>query len=148
MPVTVTKKDDGKYKVTTPEGVKAKGTTKTKAEKLKRLLNAIKHGWKPKDKKAEMSLLRYQHLFVNEEEAPVAPEAPAVQLGKHNNMKDIEFDPRELAMGMREEKEEHNATDELAKAIVKDHLVSDPAYYSHLAKMKEWVKRQRAQKKK
>jgi len=47
MPVKITKK--GKcHKVSTPSGVKAKCTTKTKAKKQKRLLNAVKHGWKPK----------------------------------------------------------------------------------------------------
>ena len=50
MPVRITK-TDGKYRVSTPSGVKAKGTTKKKAEKQKRLLNAIEHGFKPKKKK-------------------------------------------------------------------------------------------------
>lgn len=46
MPVKI-KKTDGKYQVSTPNGVKAKGTTKEKAEKQKRLLNAVEHGWTP-----------------------------------------------------------------------------------------------------
>ena len=46
MPVKITKVDG--YKVTTPHGTKAKRTTKKKAEKQKRLLNAIEHGFKPK----------------------------------------------------------------------------------------------------
>lgn len=50
MPVKV-KKTNGKYKVSTPSGVKAKGTTKKKAEAQKRLLNAVEHGWKPTKKK-------------------------------------------------------------------------------------------------
>jgi len=50
VPVRITK-TDGKYRVSTPSGVKAKGTTKKKAEKQKRLLNAIEHGFKPKKKK-------------------------------------------------------------------------------------------------
>lgn len=33
--------------MSTPSGVKAKGTTKAKAEKQKNLLNGIEHGWKP-----------------------------------------------------------------------------------------------------
>jgi len=49
-PVKITKTNH-KYKVTTPSGTKAKGTTKAKAEKQERLLNAIKHGWKPGRKK-------------------------------------------------------------------------------------------------
>ena len=45
MPVRITKKD-GHYSVSTPHGVKAKGTTKAKAESQKRLLDAVEHGWK------------------------------------------------------------------------------------------------------
>jgi len=37
----------GKIRVSTPNGLKAKATTKKKALKLKRLLNAVDHGWKP-----------------------------------------------------------------------------------------------------
>ena len=51
MPVKV-KKVDG-YRVSTPSGVKAKNTTKGKAEAQKRLLNAVEHGWKPTGKKAK-----------------------------------------------------------------------------------------------
>lgn len=40
----------GKYRVATPNGVHAKGTTKKKAEAQQRLLNAIDHGWKPSKK--------------------------------------------------------------------------------------------------
>jgi len=50
MPVKI-KKVDG-YKVSTPHGVKAKNTTKEKAEAQERLLNAIEHGWKPTGKPA------------------------------------------------------------------------------------------------
>ncbi len=42
MPVKITK-TDGKHRVSTPGGVKAKGTTKAKAEAQRRLLNAIEH---------------------------------------------------------------------------------------------------------
>ena len=41
-------KTNGKYKVSTPSGTKAKGTTLKKAKAQKRLLNAIDHGYKPK----------------------------------------------------------------------------------------------------
>jgi len=50
MPVKV-RKVGNKYKVTTPGGTKAKGTTKKKAEAQKRLLNAIDHGFRPRKKK-------------------------------------------------------------------------------------------------
>ena len=49
MPVTV-KKVGKKYQVSTPNGVKAKGTSKEKAEAQERLLNAVEHGWKPTGK--------------------------------------------------------------------------------------------------
>jgi hypothetical protein len=51
LPVKITKTKKGKYRVSTPHGVKAKGTTKTKAKKQERLLNAVEHGWKPTGKK-------------------------------------------------------------------------------------------------
>lgn len=49
MPVSI-KKKNGKYEVRTPSGVKSKGTTKEKAKKQKRLINAIEHGFKPRKK--------------------------------------------------------------------------------------------------
>jgi len=50
MPVT-TKKIDG-YRVRTPGGVKAKSTTKKKAQRQANLLRAIDHGWEPTGEKA------------------------------------------------------------------------------------------------
>ncbi len=41
----------GKYEVRTPNGIHAKSTTKSKAKKQVRLLNAVDHGWKPTHKK-------------------------------------------------------------------------------------------------
>ncbi len=49
-PVKITKTDH-KYKVSTPHGTKAKGTTLKKAKAQERLLNAVEHGWKPTGKK-------------------------------------------------------------------------------------------------
>lgn len=43
MPVTKTKLPGGRYRVATPGGIKAKATTKEKAESQQRLLNAIEH---------------------------------------------------------------------------------------------------------
>ena len=51
MPEKVKKLKSGKYRVSTPGGVKAKGTTKEKAESQARLLRAVEHGWKPSGKK-------------------------------------------------------------------------------------------------
>jgi hypothetical protein len=47
MPTTITKTKGGKYRVSTPGGTKATSTTKEKAEKQKRLLDAVDHGWEP-----------------------------------------------------------------------------------------------------
>lgn len=55
MPVDV-KKLDHKYRVSTPGGIKAKGTTKTKAYRQARLLRAVDHGWKPTGKPAAEDL--------------------------------------------------------------------------------------------
>lgn len=46
MPVRITK-TGGEYRVSTPGGVKAKGTTREKAKSQERLLNAVEHGYKP-----------------------------------------------------------------------------------------------------
>ena len=43
MPVTLSKVKDGKVKVSTPGGTKAKATTMEKAKDQERLLNAIEH---------------------------------------------------------------------------------------------------------
>ena len=50
MPVKVSK-SDGTYRVSTPGGTKAKGTTKAKAESQARLLRAVEHGWRPTGKR-------------------------------------------------------------------------------------------------
>lgn len=50
MPAKVRKVDG--YQVRTPGGVKAKHTTKAKAEAQRRLLEGIKRGWKPTGKPA------------------------------------------------------------------------------------------------
>lgn len=53
MPVSISK-TDGKYKVSTPHGVKSKGSTLRNAMAQKRLLNAVEHGWKPTGKKSNL----------------------------------------------------------------------------------------------
>jgi len=57
MPVKIKKNKSGKYTVSTPNGTKAKGTTKAKAESQRRLLNAVEHGWTPTHRKAK------KHVF-------------------------------------------------------------------------------------
>ncbi len=51
MPVRITKTTSGKYRVSTPSGVKAKSTTKAKAGAQARLLRAVDRGWKPTGRK-------------------------------------------------------------------------------------------------
>lgn len=51
MPARVRKNKKGGYTVVTPEGVTAKNTTRIKAERQKRLINAVRHGWKPTGKR-------------------------------------------------------------------------------------------------
>lgn len=46
MPYKI-KKIGNKFQVSSPNGVRAKGTTKAKAESQVRLLQGIDHGWKP-----------------------------------------------------------------------------------------------------
>lgn len=58
MPVTISKTKGGKYRVATPNGVHAKGTTKAKAEAQERLLNAVEHGWKPTGRKSKSKIAR------------------------------------------------------------------------------------------
>jgi len=55
-------------------------------------------------------------------------------VGKHNHIPDSDFDPRELKMGIKVEKE-HTDSDEIAKAIAKDHLAECATYYSRLEVM-------------
>ena len=50
MPVKI-KKVNG-YRVSTPGGVKAKKTSRRKAEAQRRLLQGIEHGWRPTGKPA------------------------------------------------------------------------------------------------
>lgn len=51
MPYTMTKVDG--YRVSSPHGTKARSTTKVKAQRQMRLLNAVEQGWRPTGKKAQ-----------------------------------------------------------------------------------------------
>jgi len=51
MPEKVTKVGKNRYRVSTPGGVKAKGTTKAKARRQVNLLRGVEHGWRPTGKK-------------------------------------------------------------------------------------------------
>jgi len=60
MPVKITKTKSGKYRVSTPGGVKAKKTRRRKAEAQRRLLQGIEHGWKPTGKPAKKYKVLYK----------------------------------------------------------------------------------------
>lgn len=47
MPVKLRKLKSGKMRVSTPSGIKSKGTTPAKAKKQRNLLNAVEYGWIP-----------------------------------------------------------------------------------------------------
>lgn len=56
-----------------------------------------------------------------------------LKIGKHNNVPDWKFNPRELALGIKTELE-HTNDRALAKKIAKDHLMEFPDYYTRLLK--------------
>lgn len=55
MPVT-TRKQEGGYTNTTPNGVKGRGMTRKNAMAQKRLLDAVDHGWTPDKRKGKRIL--------------------------------------------------------------------------------------------
>jgi len=61
-------------------------------------------------------------------------------LSKHKP--DDAYDPKELAMGMKVEKE-HAKSAEIAKEIAKDHLEEVPDYYTRLAKMEKEAEKEK-----
>ena len=61
-------------------------------------------------------------------------------VGNHDFIPDSTFDPKELAMGIKVEKE-HTKNEIVATLIAKDHLKEYPLYYSKLERMeKEFTK--------
>jgi hypothetical protein len=61
---------------------------------------------------------------------------PNLPVGKHNDVSDDKFDPKELAMGIKVE-HEHTDNADIAKAIAKDHLSECSDYYTRLKKMEQ-----------
>lgn len=53
MPYTLRRLPNGKVKVTSPHGVKAKASTPLNAKRQVRLLRGVEHGWKPTGKMAQ-----------------------------------------------------------------------------------------------
>jgi hypothetical protein len=54
-------------------------------------------------------------------------------IGKHNDVPDSQFNPRELALGIKTEME-HTNNPLVAKRIAKDHLKEFKDYYTRLLK--------------
>jgi hypothetical protein len=57
-------------------------------------------------------------------------------IGKHNTVPDQKFDPKELAMGVKIERE-HTTDRQKAENVAKDHLSEFPDYYTRLKKMEK-----------
>jgi len=66
-------------------------------------------------------------------------------VGKHNDIKDSEFDAKELKRGIEVEME-HTDDPEVARAISKDHLMELKNYYTLLDEMEEKGKRMNKEK--
>jgi hypothetical protein len=62
-----------------------------------------------------------------------------LQIGKHRDIPDEEFDQEELNKGIQVETE-HSDIPEICKEIAKDHLAECPRYYSFLSKMEKECK--------
>lgn len=60
-------------------------------------------------------------------------------VGKHIDISDKEYDPKQLAMGIKIE-HEHTDNDALAKEIAKDHLSEISDYYTRLVNMEKEAK--------
>ena len=52
-------------------------------------------------------------------------------VGEHDLVPNIKFDPNQLKMGIKVERE-HTNSDLIAALIAKDHLAEDPKYYTKL----------------
>ena len=53
---------NGGYSVTSPHGTKSKRTSKSKAKKQIKLLQAIEHGWKPSKRRSHHSCANGEFL--------------------------------------------------------------------------------------
>lgn len=59
MPVKLRKLKSGKVRVSTPGGVKSKGSTPENARKQQRLLDAVEHGFVPSREKLKRKVMGY-----------------------------------------------------------------------------------------
>ena len=70
----------------------------------------------------------------------IAHGKPNPFIGKHSDVPDDNFDPKELKMGIAIE-QEHTPYPEMAKAIAKDHLTEIDSYYTLLKQMESRTKK-------
>ena len=91
-----------------------------------------------KDKVAYVKLAKNLGVDVTELEKFNDEELETIlhNIGFHDEEPDSDFDPKELAAGLKVEKEHSNSL-LVAKLIVKDHLKELPDYYSRLDKMEK-----------
>lgn len=81
--------------------------------------------------------VRRKKVLQNNEISKISAEVPdKLPGGKADGEPDSAFDPKELATGVKDERE-HTDDDQVAKEIAKDHLSAEPAYYSEEEKHKE-----------
>lgn len=59
---------------------------------------------------------------------------PQVRAGKHRDVSESEYDPQQLRMGIKVQRE-HTDDPRLAREIAKDHLSEIPDYYTRLLRM-------------
>ena len=62
--------------------------------------------------------------------------------GESKNDSDEDFDPKQLEMGTKVEKE-HTDDERAAREIAKDHLREHPKYYTYLKKMEDRLEKQK-----
>jgi hypothetical protein len=62
---------------------------------------------------------------------PMKKSAPVLTMTGTDPRPDSDYDPAELALGIKTEME-HTSDPAIAKKIAKDHLDEDPKYYSHM----------------
>jgi hypothetical protein len=67
---------------------------------------------------------------------PMKKAEPALTMTGTDPRPDSDYDPAELALGIKTEME-HTDDTEIAKKIAKDHLDEDARYYAHLIEMEQ-----------
>lgn len=82
-------------------------------------------------KDTEDNMIRQIMTYVYGEEWHESLKEDLLPGGKGDNTTDVDFDPKEIEMGMEVESE-HTPDPEIQNEIVHDHLDEDPEYYTKL----------------